>query len=498
MHFITVTPRFYIIMTGLSSLVSAIILLFEWWYYKKYGISFIEHITINYLSPLLGGADPNTSEIDDIASDDQVVPETKVWQNPLSLFRGAEYQRFQTATGLEPLTYYDMNLSAQDHQTFFTCEYDSGKTDYEAMQIAWRERDKSARISAARDVLEMSPDCAPAMILLAEEDCNTISEAEKLLRQAYKVAETNCRRSQATQYLSVANETIYRRDVNVLVYIKRRLAMCLRKLGKVREAVKMMREIIRDFPAINLFNIHENLVEALLELQAYADVQALLVKYDDINLPKSALICYTTALMKARLVADKFSPEMAIRRGLTTPEMAAVEAIHRAVEFNPHIPKYLLEMKSLILPPEHILKRGDSEGIAYAFFHLQHWKRVDGALNLLHYTWEGTFRMIPYPLERGLMFYAYPSGTEVTDRSLLPSFHDLSIYPKKDLPFYILFTGGFCSVSVLMALLTLQYPDSTTHYTRMIYNGVATLLTWVMNRFYAVLPPNIFHYLSKV
>ena len=63
------------------------------------------------------------------------VAECKVWRNPMSLIRGCEYNRFQRETKKEPLTYYDMNLSAQDHQTFFTCEGDAGKPDLESKCI---------------------------------------------------------------------------------------------------------------------------------------------------------------------------------------------------------------------------------------------------------------------------------------------------------------------------------------------------------------------------
>ena len=534
----TLTPKFYVALTGTSSLISGLILIFEWWYFRKYGTSFIEQVSLNHISPWIGGSgsgsgsgggggggggsgsggsgggggggggsggDSNTSEsngsnVNGIStSNAQNVPECKVWRNPINLFRGAEYQRFYWATNKEPLTYYDMNLSAQDHQTFFTCEGDTGKAEYEIMQTAWRERNPVVRIKAAHGALERNPDCAPAYILLAEEEATTILEAEKILKQALKVAENNYRKSQNTQHQGITAEAIHRRDTNVLIYIRRRLAMCARKLGKLKEAVKMFRDLTKEVPPImNILNIHENLIEALLEMQAYADVQAVLAKYDDISLPKSATICYTAALLKARLVADKFSPDIASKRGLTTAEMSAVEAIHRAVEFNPHVPKYLLETKPLILPPEHVLKRGDSEAIAYAFFHLAHWKQMEGALNLLHCTWEGTFRMLPYPLERGHLFYPYPTCTECADRELLPSFHDVSVYPKKELPFFILFTAGLCSFTALLALLTHQYPETMGVVARAIIAWFSLPFYYLLDKLEAVLPSNLLQQLSRI
>merc|ERR1719147_95423 len=228
----TLTPKFYVALTGTSSLISGLILIFEWWYYRRYGMSFIEQVSLNHISPWLGGGEaPETG-----ATSPPSVPECKVWRNPLNLFRGAEYLRFQAATKKEPLTYYDMNLSAQDHQTFFTCEADAGKPEYEIMQTAWRERNPQARIKAAKEAIGLNPECATAYILLAEEEAEDILEAEVKFK-----------------------ESQHRRDTNVMIYIRRSLAMCARKLGRLKEAVKMFKDLAKEVPPImNVLNIHEN------------------------------------------------------------------------------------------------------------------------------------------------------------------------------------------------------------------------------------------------
>ena len=103
------------------------------------------------------------------------------------------------------------------------------------MQTAWRERNPEARIKAAKEAIAINPECATGYILLSEEEAEDIEKAEQKLREAYKIAEANHRRSQQLQHQSPTMESQHRRDTNVMIYIRRRLAMCARKLGRLKE-----------------------------------------------------------------------------------------------------------------------------------------------------------------------------------------------------------------------------------------------------------------------
>ncbi|KFD54835.1 hypothetical protein M513_04269 [Trichuris suis] len=489
----------YIVAGAVASVISSVLL--------KYCSYHFDSLTPQPLRTWLSTSSHGSSSTETTCSDDEesnssssfsdsLIPECKVWRNPMSLFRGAEYQRFTNMTGREALTYYDMNLSAQDHQNYFTSEFDVDKPEYEIMQTAWRERDPAIRLKAARKALEINPNCVTAMILLAEEDCETIVEVEQMLRQALRAFEENARKNRRPSYSSCYlsnDDQMSKRDTNVLIYIRRRLAMCARRLGKLTEAVKLMRDVslIKEFPTSYMTNIHENLIEVLLEMQAYNDAQTVLARLDEFSLPKSATIVYTSALLKVRYVAERFSPDVAAKRGLTPTELSAVEAIHKAVEFNPHVPKYLLEMKSFILPPEHVLKRGDSEAISYAFWHLEHWRRVEGALDLLRCTWEGSKlstlilcqltkrffsisdasfsdRERPYVLSVSNLYRSSRQGVTAS----FVAWHELSTYPKKELPFAILFAAGLCSGLLILLVVLHQYPKALS-------NLLNAVLQWI-------------------
>ena len=101
--------------------------IFEWWYYKKYGISFLEQLSITHLTPWFGGTgvtnagtDSERSSSSGESSPEQgndclflcmslnlktypmrkcFFTEVQVSENPYKLFRGPEYSRFLKLRG---------------------------------------------------------------------------------------------------------------------------------------------------------------------------------------------------------------------------------------------------------------------------------------------------------------------------------------------------------------------------------------------------------------
>lgn len=116
-----------------------------------------------------------------------------------------------------------------------------------------------------------------ALILLGEEKAATVVEAESYFQSALVAAEA--RHKKTLQIYNQSNgrscELELKRDHTVLIYVKRRLAMCWRKLGRVKEAAKVFKELTKEPPNVNWLNasLGENLIECYLELGDYANAQ---------------------------------------------------------------------------------------------------------------------------------------------------------------------------------------------------------------------------------
>ena len=63
---------------------------------------------------------------------------------------------------------------------------------------------------------------------------------------------------------------------------------------------------------------------------------------------------------------------------------------------------------------------------------------------------------------------------------LLAAFHEVSVYPKKDLPFFILFTAGLCSFTALLAVLTHQYPEPMGTLARVV-RSLCSYVAFIIN-----------------
>ncbi len=229
------------------------------------------------------------------------------------------------------------------------------------MYSAWEERNPARRIALAHEALSVSPDCADAYVLLAEEEADTVGRALEYYRRGVEAGEHALgeRFDDMVGYFWGVLET------RPYMRARQGLADTLWRMGRKEEACSHYLEMLRLNPNDNQ-GLRYLLVALLLEIDRDADVENLLKRYKS---DASATWYYTRALVEFRAsgATDKTG-----------------RALRKALKYNPHVLPYLIGQKRIPNRLPDTIGFGDeNEAIAYAADHLNHWRRTDGAVDWL-------------------------------------------------------------------------------------------------------------------
>jgi len=240
---------------------------------------------------------------------------------------------------------------------------------YEALETEGKKR-----LELAEQALKISPDCADAYVLLAEEKVDSPDEALKLYQSGVEAGERALGRK-------VLEEEVghFWGMVETRPYMRARLglAQCLWALGRWDEAVSHFRELLRLNPNDNQ-GIRYLLAMTLLEMGKIDDLEELLGQYDE---PTAAWL-FTKALVTY------------VKQGDTAE---ARKLLREALEHNPYAASYLLGEKKLPrVLPERIGFGDKDEAVAYAVEFGPGWHQTEGAIDWLasvtgrrRGTWQG-------------------------------------------------------------------------------------------------------------
>ncbi|MBI1801016.1 MAG: tetratricopeptide repeat protein [Chloroflexi bacterium] len=234
----------------------------------------------------------------------------------------------------------------------------------DVMYEAWNAEGKR-RVELARKALTISPDCADAYVLLAEETATSVREARKLYEEGVKAGERalgpQTFEEEAGQFWSMIETRPYMRA-------REGLAQVLWALGEKREAAGHFREMLRLNPNDNQ-GIRYFLARLLLELGADKELGELLGQFKD---DAMAEWNYMRALRQ-------------FRRSGAGDE--ANRLLKRAIKQNRFVPHYLLGTRKMPARLPETMGWGDeNEAIAYAADNLRYWQETRGALAWLYDT----------------------------------------------------------------------------------------------------------------
>jgi tetratricopeptide (TPR) repeat protein len=236
------------------------------------------------------------------------------------------------------------------------------------MYRAWEARGKD-RIDLAYQALSVSPDCADAYVLLAEEEATDYAGAIRFLEDGVRAGERALGEKmfdeEAGNFWGILETRPYMRarfDLAHLLYLA----------GERAQAVAHMQALLVLNPGDNQGVRHE-LAACLLEAGDPEALQKLLDAYPD---EYSAVWYYTRALLKFR------------QEGRTPP---ADTYLIEAFEQNRFVPLYLLGKKRFpVRTPEYMSIGDDTEAVVYALENGRAWKETPGAfmwMNRVHATY---------------------------------------------------------------------------------------------------------------
>ena len=229
----------------------------------------------------------------------------------------------------------------------------------ELMYRAFETTNPAKRIALAHDALAISPNCADAYVLLAEEEADTVQRAMEYYQQGVAAGE----RALGKEFFE-ENAGHFWGILETRPYMRagQGLADALWRLNRKEEARDHFREMLRLNPNDNQ-GIRDLLLALLLEMERDDEARELLKQYPD---DWTAVWLYTRALLEFRQSGASAS---------------ANKALADALEENPHVPAYLLGRKRIPNRLPSLVGWGEeSEAMAYASDHLNHWRRTPGAI----------------------------------------------------------------------------------------------------------------------
>jgi tetratricopeptide (TPR) repeat protein len=229
------------------------------------------------------------------------------------------------------------------------------------MYKAWDSSGKK-RAELARRALEISPDCADAYVLLAEETARSLEEAKKLYEQGVRAGE----RALGPRAFKEAIGHFWG-ILETRPYMRARfgLAQSLWALGEKKEAIEHYSEMLRLNPNDNQ-GIRYVLAQCLVGEGEEKNFEKLLDQYPD---DCAASWLYTRALWA-------FRREGEVKR--------TNRFLKEALKVNRFVPAYLLGNKKLPNQlPAYIGLGDDSEAVEYAAEAIDLWRKTEGALDWL-------------------------------------------------------------------------------------------------------------------